>query len=320
MGIKDFFKVVRKYAPSAIKQTNIIKYTGKRIGIDANLMLYKLILAIRKNGYDLKNDGIMTTHIHTMLLKLLAFKRYDIKPIFVFDGEPPEIKKKVLEERDKHWSHLRKQYEEANSEEEKKKYFQFYKEITEKEINDVMKLLLVFGCVVIKAKGEADPLLASLYKEGIIDYIVTDDPDILVFGGGVILKNFHVDKNKLIEEINLGDILKGLEISMDSLVNLAVLLGTDYCPKIKGIGMVKAYSLIRRHGSMEKIKMDEDIKLPPLCQISREYYKNPPHVTIKNKDKIVAKKINVDRNKLTQFLTKFKYNDDKIKKIFDRLL
>ena len=78
MGIKNFFKVVRKYAPSAIKQTNITKYAGKKIGIDANLMLYKLIFAIRKHGYDLKNDGVITTHIHTTLLKLIAFKRYGI--------------------------------------------------------------------------------------------------------------------------------------------------------------------------------------------------------------------------------------------------
>ena len=319
MGIKDFFKVVRRYAPSAIKQTNITKYTGKRIGIDANLMLYKLILAIRKNGYDLKNNGVVTTHIHTMLLKLSAFKRYGIRPIFVFDGEQPEIKKKVLEKRVKHWLQLKAQYEGAESEEEKKKYFQFHKEITEKEINDVMKLLLIFGCVVIKAKGEADPLLASLYKKGIIDYIVTDDPDILAFGGGIILKNFHVDKKKLIEEIDIRDILKGLGLNMDSLVDLAVLLGTDYCPKIKGVGMVKIYSLVKKHGSLEEIKKNENIKLPPLCQKSREYYKNPPHVTIKNKNKIIAKKINVNRDKLTQFLKKFKYNDEKIKKIMDNI-
>lgn len=319
MGIKDFFKVVRKYAPSAIKQTNITKYTGKRFGIDANLMIYKLILAIRKNGYDLKNNEIVTTHIHTMLLKLLAFKRYGIKPIFVFDGKPPEIKKKVLEDRDKHWSKLKEQYERAESEEEKKKYFQFYKEITKKEINDVMKLLLIFGCIVIKAKGEADPLLASLYKEGIIDYIVTDDPDILAFGGCIILKNFHVDKNKLIEEIDLKDILKGLSLNMDSLIDLVVLLGTDYCPKIKGVGMVKAYSLIKKHGSLEEIKKNGDIKLPPLCQKSREYYKNPPHVTIKNKDKIVAKDIRVNKDKLIKFLEKFKYNEEKIKKIMDKI-
>lgn len=319
MGIKNFFKVVRKYAPSAIKQTNITKYAGKKIGIDANLMLYKLIFAIRKHGYDLKNDGVITTHIHTTLLKLIAFKRYGIKSIFVFDGEPPDMKKKVLEERDKHWAKLRKQYESAESEEEKKKYFQFYKGITEKEINDVMKLLLIFDCVVIKAKGEADSLLASLYKEGIVDYIVTDDPDILAFGGGIILKNFHVDKNKLIEEINLKDVLKGLKLSMDSLIDFSVLLGTDYCPKIKGVGMIKAYSLIKQYGSLEKIEKNEEIILPPLCQKSREYYKNPPHVSIKNRDKIVAKNINVNKEKLTQFLIKFKYNDEKIKKIFDRL-
>ena len=57
MGIKNLMKLIRKYASESIKKTKIDEYKDKIIGIDTNLMLYKLIYGIRTNGYDIKNNN-----------------------------------------------------------------------------------------------------------------------------------------------------------------------------------------------------------------------------------------------------------------------
>lgn len=94
MGIKNFMKIIHKYSTGSITYTKITDYKNKTIAIDMNLLIYKMIYAIRKNGYDLKNNDIIVTHIHAMLQKMFGFIKYKITPVFVFDGMAPQIKKR----------------------------------------------------------------------------------------------------------------------------------------------------------------------------------------------------------------------------------
>ena len=87
MGIKNFTKILTKYASSSITFKKFSNYKNKSIGIDANLFIYQLVYAIRKNGYDIMNENIKVTHIFTLLKKLVAFKNNNINAIFVFDGK-----------------------------------------------------------------------------------------------------------------------------------------------------------------------------------------------------------------------------------------
>ena len=76
MGIKFLIKIIEKYSPEAITYTKINNYNNHILAIDANLLIYKMIYAIRKQGYDLKNGNKIVTHIHALLLKLFGFKKY----------------------------------------------------------------------------------------------------------------------------------------------------------------------------------------------------------------------------------------------------
>ena len=91
MGVKNFMKFVEKYAPKAVKKTKIIDYKNKTIGIDMNLMIYKMIYAIRKNGYDLTNDNIVVTHIHSFLMKIKNFIHVHID-LYIIIFFSPKIK------------------------------------------------------------------------------------------------------------------------------------------------------------------------------------------------------------------------------------
>jgi len=305
MGIKNFFKFIEKYAPESIKQKKIKDYENTSIGIDFNLMIYKLIYSIRKNGYDITNNDKIVTHIHALLLKLISFKEHKINAIFVFDGKFPVIKSKVISDRKKMWQKLNEKYKSAKTEEQKKKYFYVKSDVTDKELEDCKQLILIFGYNVIVAPEEADAQLAHMSKNNIINYIASDDTDILLFGGERLLKNFSVSKSKWIIEIDLEILKNALDFSQNDLIKLGVLLGSDYCDN-SPISINKAYKVLK---GMEISDIENQ------CNGAIKYFKKP---LVSNIKKLPSEnKINID--KLYEFLKDHDYTDEYIEKLLFKI-
>jgi len=316
MGIKNFMKIIYRYSPKSITYTKINEYQNKIIAIDMNLMIYKMIFSIRKNGYDLKNNNTIITHIHTTLQKINGFMKYNITPVFVFDGMAPQIKKSTLDKRKEFQALMQQKYYKAVTQDEKKKYYFMKSNITYQEIVDVMELIKLFGYTIIEAQEEADSQLANLIKNKKVDYIATDDMDILVFGGNKILKNFTVSDKKKIQEINLNQFKKDTKLNQKQIVDLAILLGCDYCPTMKGIGTIGAYNYIQKYGDIETIIKKEKIKLAYDYHDARTYFINPPVIDSKN---IKINQMKIDKKGLINYLKKFNYNDEKIKNITNKI-
>ena len=316
MGIKNLMQIITRYAPNSITYHKIDYYKNKILAIDANLMIYKMIFAIRFNGYDLQNDDIIVTHIHSLLNKFKVFIKYNITPVFVFDGISPKIKKHVIKQRIEFHKFMQQKYYKAVTQDEKKKYYFSKSEITYKEIKECMDLMKIFGYIVIESAEEADAQLAELIKNKKVDYVVTDDMDILVFGGDLILKNFTVSDKKKIQEINLAEFKKVIGLNQEQLVDLAILLGCDYCPSVKGIGTIGAYNLIQKYGSLDEILKHEKVSLSYDFIEARKYFMNPPIIDI---NKLKIDKGNVDKNALTKFLVEHKYKEDYINKLLSKI-
>lgn len=317
MGIKNLIKIITKFSPEAINYRKIGDYRGKNLGIDANLMIYKIVFAIRKGGYDIKHNGIKVTHIHAMMQKLLGFRKYKITPVFVFDGFHPEIKEETMQQRKEFREHMKELYDKAVTQDEKKKYFYIKSGIKLDEIRDIKKLITLFGYKVIDAVEEADSQLAHMSKTGLIDGIITDDMDILVFGGRTILKNFTVSDKKFIQEISLPVMLKKLKISQNQLIDIAILLGCDYCPTIKGVGPMTAYKLIRENGSLERVIEKGLLDIPIDYKKAKRYFKNPQVEDVNKKD-LVSR--GVDHDGLVKFLEDFGYTNKKLDQLLDNIL
>lgn len=284
MGIKNFIKLINKYSPSAITNTNILKYKNKILGIDANLMIHKMVNAIRLNGYDIKNGDIIVTHIHTLLLKLIGFVKYNITPVFVFDGLAPFIKNAVLDKRKILQQNMEKKYDEAKTDEEKKKYYLRYG-ITDKEMDECKQLISLFNYTVIDAVEEADSQLVELLNCNKIDYIVTDDMDILVFGGRNILKNFSVSLGKTIQEINLDQFKLDTNLTQNMIIDISILIGCDYCASIFGLGPIKSYKLIKKYGTIENIIKNSHIEINMNYKFTRGYFLSPNVIKCVNLEK-----------------------------------
>jgi hypothetical protein len=74
MGIKNLSALLNLYAPKSISKKQFIDLTGKKIAIDASLLIYSYVIAIRNTSSDLTNtNGDMTSHIHAVVSKTLLY-------------------------------------------------------------------------------------------------------------------------------------------------------------------------------------------------------------------------------------------------------
>ncbi|AYV84873.1 MAG: FLAP-like endonuclease XPG [Hyperionvirus sp.] len=271
-------------------------------------MLYKLIYGIRGRGYDIMNGDIVVTHIHALLMKFVGFRRFGIVPVFVFDGGQPEIKFDALELRKENKEKLVEKYRDSKSEKGKRIYFYIKSDITGSEIDQCRELIDIFGFPNFDAKEEADGQLAQLYKRRVVDYIASDDMDILLFGGGILLKNFTVASTKKIQEINLREILRLAKISQQQLIEIGILLGTDYCDNTRS-SPTKAFGLIEQYHDLHHIPF-----IGKKCDQAVQYFNDPP---VKKITEISVGKLN--KKKLIDFLKRYNFKEKYIKKILAML-
>ena len=64
------------------------------------MSIYQFLIAVRQNGENLTNDnGETTSHLMGMFYRTIRMIENGIKPVYVFDGKPPQMKSKELEKR-----------------------------------------------------------------------------------------------------------------------------------------------------------------------------------------------------------------------------
>lgn len=126
-------------------------------------------------------------------------------------------------------------------------------EVTETMINDVQELLRRFGIPFITAPMEAEAQCAELLKLGLVDGIITDDSDCFLFGGDRIYKNMFNQK-QYVECYMTSELQRNLGLDQHKLIELGLLLGSDYTEGIKGIGPVLAMEILAEFGDLSKFK------------------------------------------------------------------
>ena len=106
MGIKGLSKLIQQQTDGkCIKQNEIKSYFGRILAIDASMALYQFLIAVRQAGSDgnyqqLTNDsGEVTSHLIGILYRTIRMCENGIKPVYVFDGKPPDFKSHELEKR-----------------------------------------------------------------------------------------------------------------------------------------------------------------------------------------------------------------------------
>ena len=237
------------------QEIKIEAYFGRKVAIDASMSMYQFLIAMqRPDGSNmLTNDaGEVTSHINGLMMRTTKMLEVGIKPVYVFDGKPPDLKKGTLddrkEKRDEADAALAKAKEEGDAEAVEKfakRTVRVSKEMTE----DAKTLLRLMGVPVIEAATEAEAQCAALAKAGIVHAAVSEDMDTLTFGAPVMLRNVFVPESRKLPilEITLSKVLEGLNMDMKQFIDLCILMGCDYCGTIKGCGPKTAQVIFREH-------------------------------------------------------------------------
>lgn len=239
------------------------------IGIDAFNTLYQFLSIIR--GMDgsplMDSKGRITSHLSGLLYRTANILENEIKPVFVFDGEPSKLKEKTREERKRIRTQAEEKYKEALKEgklEEAKKYAQQAVKLSDEMIAEAKELLKLMGLPVVQAPSEGEAQAAVMASRGKIYACASQDYDALLFGAPTLVRNLAVTgKRKLPgrdvyidispEEISLEETLNSLGIDRKKLVWIAILIGTDFNEKFPGIGPKKALQLVKKYSSFEEI-------------------------------------------------------------------
>lgn len=229
MGIKYLNHFLKENSLSSMKFINISELFGKKIAVDISIYMYKYASENRL--------------IENMYLMLAIFRYYNIIPIFIFDGKPPDEKKELLIKRYTDKKESEKEYyilknlidNNVNMDEIERQEIICNMDILKKkfiyisktDIINVKKLITSYGAVYYDAIGEADELCAILSIKGKVWACLSEDMDMFVYGCPRVLRYFSLlNHTSIIYEMN--DILNNLGISQKELREICIISGTDY--------------------------------------------------------------------------------------------
>jgi len=264
MGIKGLMKFLQEAAPKSIREIQSPQaFTGRLLAIDASMCLYQFMIMIRENHsgsyQNLTNEaGEVTSHIIGMLTRTIKLMENGIKPVYVFDGKPPELKLGELEarraKREVATANLQTAME-AGDQEQILKATKGTVRVSREQNEQTKELLRLMGIPVVNAPSEAEATCAALCRDGKVYAAATEDADCLTFGTKTLVRNLMAaeSQKKTILEVSLERVLEQLNITMVQFIDFCILSGCDYCDTIKGVGPSTAMRLIVQHGSIEKV-------------------------------------------------------------------
>lgn len=272
---------------------------GQIIAIDAMNSLYQFLSIIRQRDGELLKDskGRITSHLSGLFYRTANLIEAGIRPVYVFDGEPPRLKLRTVKQRRAVRKEAAEEWAAALKEgriEEAKKFAQRAGRVDDRMINQAQTLLGHMGLPWVQAPGEGEAQAAHLVQQGDVWAAASQDFDSLLFGAPMLVRNLAITGRRKLpgkdvyievfpEVIELQKLLRELGINHEQLVDIGILIGTDYNAGIKGIGPKKALELVKEQGSIKQIAktdLGEKFEVDPL-EVREIFLK--PNVTGKYK-------------------------------------
>ncbi|MBN2203040.1 MAG: flap endonuclease-1 [Candidatus Aenigmarchaeota archaeon] len=308
------------------KEIEFRDLSGKTLAVDAFLWIHQFLSIIRqRDGTPLRDsNGRTTSHLSGILYRSAKLMENDIKLVWVFDGEKPDLKTMTIEERKERKEDALKKWKEAldlGNMEEARKAAQMSSSITGEMIEESKKLLSYMGIPVVQAPSEGEAQCAHMCRNNVVYSVASQDSDSLLFNTARLVRNLSITgkrkipgKNSYVEIkpeiIELKSVLKELGITREQLVILGILVGSDYNPGIKGIGPKKALKLVKTEKTLENVlkKIEWDYDTP--AQAVYDFYLNPPV------EDVELKFGEVDCEKITKLLVDdHDFSQDRIDKV-----
>ncbi|MDD3933654.1 MAG: flap endonuclease-1 [Methanoculleus sp.] len=255
--------------------------------VDAHNALYQFLSIIRQpDGTPLMDGaGRITSHLSGILFRTANFLEKGIKPVFVFDGKPPEFKQETIRERRLVRTRADEAWKAALREgdiEEAYKQASASARVDSHTLTSSHELLDLLGIPWVQAPSEGEAQAAHMARSGSVTYAVSQDYDSLLFGSPVLVRNLTVSGRRKArgrtitvnpERIVLSSLLDCLGVTREQLVEIGILVGTDFNPGIRGVGGKTALKVVR-NGEFESVIAEKQPDFDP--GPIREFFQNPP--------------------------------------------
>ena len=225
MGIKYLNKfLLEKCKKSSIRKIHFSELSEKTIVIDTSIYLYKFAA----------EDALL----EKFYVLISLFRKYNITPVFIFDGRPPIEKRQLLIQRriekreaEEKYTELQKKMESTGTIDDLLlKELDYLKKqstmITYDNIQDVKDLMTAYGVTYICAEGEADNLCVQIANTKAWG-CMSDDMDMFVYGCPRVFRTLNMTTHTLLY-YDTESILKDLNLDIGAFREIAVLSGTDY--------------------------------------------------------------------------------------------
>jgi flap endonuclease-1 len=273
---------------------------SKVVAVDGYNILYQFLSIIR--GADGKpladSNGRITSHLSGLFYRVCNLLSNDIWPIFVLDGEPPKFKRQEVEERKERKKQAQEKYDHAlrtGDFESARKYAQATARVNEYIRESSKQLLGLMGIPCIQAPSEGEAQAAHLAEVGLVFAAASQDYDSALFGAPRLVRNLGVTGRRKLprrrayvevrpELVDVERTIRDLGISRNQLIDIAILVGTDYCEGVKGLGAKKALALVAGGAKLEEIYKERGAVVPENLDQIVDFFKNPPAVEVRSLD------------------------------------
>ena len=314
------------------EKTKLESFSNRIIAIDAYNAIYQFLAIIRgPDGMQLSDsEGRITSHLSGLLYRNINFLSLGIKPVYVFDGKPPSLKTAEIERRRQIKKDATVKYEKAIAEgnlEDARKYAQQTTSMRDGMVEDSKTLLQYFGIPFIDAPSEGEATAANLTNTGQAYASASQDFDSVLFGAKRLVRNFTNSGRRKIpnrntyieiepEIIDTQKTLQELGLTKEELVDVGILIGTDFNPDgFERIGPKTALKLIKQYSRLEDISQIQDqLKEIDFEQI-RKIFLEPKVAKVKD---IIFEKTDYDA--ITDYLVNERnFSQDRVQSSLNRL-
>ena len=267
MGIRNLNRYLRNNCPESIRCIPISDISHKKIAIDISIYLYKF-----------ESENAL---LENMFMMLSIFRHYNIIPIFIFDGKPPDEKKALLKKRKEDKKIAQEEYYKlqqslqnidkqdkqniiAKMVQLKKQFVQINKEKIEK----VKSLIRAYGATYYDAPGEADELCALLVIKKKVWACLSEDMDLFVYGCSRVLRYFSLLSHTVVLYFTKG-IFNELNMTYKDFKEICILSGTDY--NINTNNKVHLNVTIGHFNNFKKSKNSDNTTFYDWLQVNTDY-------------------------------------------------
>ncbi|GAA5993374.1 hypothetical protein JCM5350_002154 [Sporobolomyces pararoseus] len=252
MGISGLLPLLKEITV----QKHVKEWKGKTLAVDAYIWLHRGAFGCAQE----LATGIPTTkYVDYAMHRVRMLKHYGVTPFIVFDGGLLPSKMGTEGDREKRRNEALAKGNALLAEgktNQARDFFVKAVDVTPAMAYQLIKALRQEGIQYVVAPYEADPQLAYLEKKGLVDGIITEDSDLLVFGCKNVL--FKLDGGGNCSAIFRQDFSKCREYNFSDWSDaefrqMAILSGCDYLKSIQGLGLKTAYRLVRKYKTAEKV-------------------------------------------------------------------